>query len=119
MEGDNDELPDEAELQEGIVKTHLKLQNIDEERRLNVLKEIYDSSINPTAQWDRSFRSRFNDESEIDFSALVGDPLDNVEQSDDDEEDEIITFKDHLLKKEAEAKKVRKYFLVLKSTNYR
>ena len=76
-----------------LVKTHMKLANMDEERHLNKLKERYDAQLNPTSRWDRSFRSRLDNEP-IDFAGLVGDPLDDQAASDDDEEQEI-TFMQH------------------------
>lgn len=106
MSGDEEELPDQDEIRDGIIKTHMKLQNMDEERRLNKLKEIFDNELNPGNNLDRSFRSRLYD-NDWDLKALVGDPLADVgDTQSDQEEDEIMSFKDHLAKQKTQEDEV-------------
>lgn len=105
MEGDKDEIDTDA-VRADIIKTHMRLENIDEERRLNKLKELYDSSLNPGNQFDRSFRSRLH-ENDFDWTKLVGDPLNNENSQSDgeeSEEEEVITFKEHLIREQIKAK---------------
>jgi hypothetical protein len=112
MDGDQDEL-DHDEIRAGIVKTHMKLENIDNERQLNKLKDIYDTAVH-SSKWDRSFRSRLHDEGQLDFTKLVGDPLANSQSDgdDEDEEDEIISFKEHLAR-ENKKKEVSHFNIVV------
>ncbi|KAI6220099.1 Mrpl-54 [Aphelenchoides fujianensis] len=102
--GDADVLPDEDEMRNDLIKTHMKLQSIDEERRLNQLKEQFEGVLDPSNKWDRSFRSRLQD-ADFDFSALVGDPTAEGEQEQLQEaaEDVEFTFQQYLKNKEIEA----------------
>lgn len=109
--GDADALPDDEEMRANLVKTHMKLQNIDEERHLNVLKERYEAQLNPTNRWDRSFRSRLADQP-IDFANLVGDPLDGDAAASDDEDDQVCSFKQHALKEAAKAKEASSFVFI-------
>ncbi|KAI6201903.1 Mrpl-54 [Aphelenchoides besseyi] len=112
--GDQDVLPDEEEMRTDLIKTHMKLQNIDEERNLNKLKEKFEGILDPSNKWDRSFRARLQD-TNFDFSVLTNDPLTIGEEEPQEDVEEVeITFKQYLKQKEDEelqAEQVRLFSL--------
>ncbi|KAI6215542.1 hypothetical protein M3Y94_00397100 [Aphelenchoides besseyi] len=105
--GDQDVLPDAEQMRTDLIKTHMKLQNIDEERNLNKLKEKFEGILDPSNKWDRSFRARLQD-ANFDFSQLTNDPLTvGDEEPQEDVEEVEITFKQYLKQKEDEELKAQ------------
>ncbi|KAI1706428.1 claspin [Ditylenchus destructor] len=72
-EGDNDELPDEEEIRDNLVKQYMKQTNDEEERHLLKMQEhfLYDADLHGR-DMDRSFRFRMRDDLNIDWSKILG-----------------------------------------------
>ncbi|KAI1704879.1 claspin [Ditylenchus destructor] len=90
-EGDNDELPDEEEIRDNLVKQYMKQTNDEEERRLLKMQEhfLYDADLHGR-DMDRSFRFRMRDDLNIDWSKILGDLKDEenaLSTTDGDDDD--------------------------------
>ncbi|KAH7722347.1 Protein F25H5.5 a [Aphelenchoides avenae] len=88
--GDQDDLPEDEEIRNQLVKQFIRQQNNDDERRLMLLQEQFFADGDLAGpNMDRGFRFRLRDDEDIDWAKLLGELGDDGTDKVEDEDQEL------------------------------